>query len=256
MNFDYYNTLLVFMRISAFLTVLPFFSTVNFPHTLRVALSVLTALLIAPLLPPFALGRLSFFALLGVIFQEVSIGLLLGFVARMIFYAVEMAGGLIATEMGLNLAQVMNPLDQQSSQAPGMMLFFLATVVMVTLDLHHWILMGFERTYLVLPVGGAHLNGALFEAVVAQTARIFMVALQISAPMIAVSFVVTMIFAVLSRAVPQMNVFAESFGFRLAAGLIVFGFTLQLTAVHVMNNLRRLPDDLLVIAQMIGGGKL
>ena len=150
----------------------------------------------------------------------------------------------------------MNPLDSQSSQAPGMILFFLATVVMVTLDLHHWILMGFERTYLVLPIGGAHLNGALFEAVVAQTARIFMVALQISAPMIAVSFVVTMIFAVLSRAVPQMNVFAESFGFRLAAGLIVFGFTLQLTAVHVMNNLRRLPDDLLVIAQMIGGGKL
>jgi flagellar biosynthetic protein FliR len=127
---------------------------------------------------------------------------------------------------------------------------------MVTLDLHHWMLMGFERTYLVLPIGGAHLNGALFEAVVAQTARIFMVALQISAPMIAASFVVTMIFAVLSRAVPQMNVFAESFGFRIAAGLIVFGFTLQLTAVHVMNNLRRLPDDLLVIAQMIGGGKL
>jgi flagellar biosynthesis protein FliR len=202
------------------------------------------------------LGKLSFFALVGLIFQEVSIGLLLGFMARMIFYAVEMAGGLIATEMGLNLAQVMNPLDQQSAQAPGMMLFFLSTVVMVTLDLHHWILMGFERTYLVLPIGGAHLNGALFEAVVAQTARIFMVALQISAPMIAVSFVVTMIFAVLSRAVPQMNVFAESFGFRIAAGLIVFGFTLQLTAVHVMNNLRRLPDDLLVIAQMIGGGKL
>lgn len=256
MNFDYYNSLLVFMRISAFLMVLPFFSTVNFPHALRIALSLLTAMLIAPLLPSFALGKLNFFALLGVIFQEISIGLLLGFMARMIFYAVEMAGGLIATEMGLNLASVMNPLDSQSSQAPGLILFFLATVVMVTLDLHHWILMGFERTYLVLPIGGAHLNGALFEAVVGQTARIFMVALQISAPMIAVSFVVTMIFAVLSRAVPQMNVFAESFGFRIAAGLIVFGFTLQLTAVHVMNNLRRLPDDLLVIAQMIGGGKL
>ena len=256
MSFDYYNWMLVFMRISAFLLVLPFFSTVNFPHIMRVALGALTALLIAPLLPPFALGKLQFFALVGLLFQEISIGLLLGFVARMIFYAVELAGNIIATEMGLNLAQVMNPAEGQSTQAPGMILFFLATVVMLTLDLHHWILMGFERTYLVLPIGGAHLNGALFEEIIKQTARIFMIALQISAPMIAVSFVVTMIFAVLSRAVPQMNVFAESFGFRVAAGLIVFSFTLQLTAIHVMNNLRRLPDDLLVVAQMIGGGKL
>ena len=244
------------MRISAFLLVLPFFATVNFPPTLRVALSALTAMLIAPVLPPFALGQLQFFALVGVIFQEISIGLLLGFVARMIFYAVELAGNIIATEMGLNLASVMNPAEGQSTQAPGMILFFLATVVMLTLDLHHWILMGFERTYLVLPMGGAHMNSALFETVIALSAHIFIVALQISAPMIAVSFVVTMIFAVLSRAVPQMNVFAESFSFRIVAGLIVFGFTLQLTAIHVMNNLRRLPDDLLVIAQMIGGGKL
>ncbi|MFO1486956.1 MAG: flagellar biosynthetic protein FliR [Verrucomicrobiota bacterium] len=251
-----YNWMLVFMRLSAFLYVLPFFSTINFPHMMRIALGALAAMLIAPLLPPFPLAQLKFFSLIGVMFQEVSVGLLLGFLARMIFYAVELAGNIISTEMGLNLASVMNPAEGQTVQAPGMMLFFLATIVMLTLDLHHWILMGFERTYLVLPIGGAHLNSALFEAIVAQTARIFMVALQISAPMIAVSFVVTMIFAVLSRAVPQMNVFAESFGFRIAAGLIVFGFTLQLTAIHVMNHLRRLPDDLLVIAQMIGGGRL
>ena len=253
MELNLYNWLLVFLRVGAFLLVLPFFSTVNFPHVMRVALSALMAMLIAPLLPPFALGRLDFFTLLGVVFQEISVGLLLGFAARMIFYAVDLAGNIVATEMGLNLASIMNPMDQQNTQAPGMILFMLASVVMLTLDLHHWILMGFERTYAVLPMGGAHLNGALFEAIVSQTNRIFMIALQISAPMIAVSFVVTMIFAVLSRAVPQMNVFSESFGFRIAAGLVVFGFTLQLTAIHVMNYLRRLPDDLLVLAQMIGG---
>ena len=54
----------------------------------------------------------------------------------------------------------------------------------------------------------------------------------------------------------ELHRITQRFGFRIVAGLIVFGFTLQLTAIHVMNNLRRLPDDLLVIAQMIGGGKL
>ena len=48
---------------------------------------------------------------------------------------------------------------------PGTILFFLAAVVMLTLDLHHWILVGFARTYLVLPIGGPHLNGATLAVV-------------------------------------------------------------------------------------------
>ena len=144
-------------------------------------------------------------------------------------------------------------MNQQTSQVPGTVLFFLAAVVMLTLDLHHWVLVGFERTYLVLPIGGAHLNSALFATVVGDTRNIFVVALQIAAPLLAVSFVVTIVFAVLSRAVPQMNVFILSFSFRILGGLAVFGFTLQLTAQYVLNYLHRLPDDLLNLAQLLGG---
>jgi flagellar biosynthetic protein FliR len=144
-------------------------------------------------------------------------------------------------------------LTQQASQLAGTILMFLATIVMFTLNLHQWMLLGFERSYDVLPIGGAHMNNLLFDNIVAQTSRVFMLALQISAPIIAVSFVVTLVFAVLSRAVPQMNVFTEMFGFRIFAGLIVFGYTLQLTAQYVSNYLNRLPDDMLVVAQTLGG---
>ena len=117
MEMDYYNWLFVFLRVSAFLLVLPFFTMANFPVTLRVALGALAALLLAPLLPPFAAGRLDFFSLLGVMFQEVSVGLLLGFVARLIFFTVEMAGSVIGTEMGLNMAAVLDPVSSQRSSA-------------------------------------------------------------------------------------------------------------------------------------------
>lgn len=253
MELDYYNWLLVFLRVSAFLLVLPFFSAANFPITLRVALSALTALLLAPVLPAYPLGRLPLFSVFGVMLQEVSIGLLLGFVSRMVFYAADLAGNIIAMELGLNMGAIFDPLSQQSSPVPGTILFFLAAVVMLTLDLHHWVLVGFQRTYLVLPVGGPHLNDALFATVLGHTGKIFVVALQIAAPVLAVSFVVTLVFAILSRAVPQMNVFILSFSFRILGGLVVFGFTLQLTAQHVMNYLHRLPDDLLNLAQLLGG---
>jgi flagellar biosynthetic protein FliR len=179
--------------------------------------------------------------------------LLLGFVARMIFFAVDIAGSVVSTEMGLNLASIFDPVTQQSSQIAGTILMLLSTLVMLTLDLHHWLLLGFERTYTVLPIGGAHLQNILFENVVRQTSQVFTVALQISAPVICVSFVITLVFALLSRAVPQMNVFTEMFGFKIVGGLIVFGFTLQLSAQYVANYLNRLPEDLLVVAQMLGG---
>ena len=54
-------------------------------------------------------------------------------------------------------------------------------------------------------------------------------------------------------AVPQVNVFILSFSFRIIGGLAVFGFTLQLTAQHVLNYLRRLPDDLLILARLMAG---
>lgn len=254
MELDFQMWLLVFLRVSAFMLVLPFFSVANFPVTLRVALAALTALLLAPLLPAVTLGRLSLFGLIGIMAQEISIGLLLGFVSRMVFYAVDLAGNIVSMETGLNMAAIFNPLSGQSTQALGTVLFFLAAVVMFTLDLHHWVLAGFQQTYTVLPVGGAHLTGELFETVLKHTGHIFVVALQISAPLIAVSFVITLVFAVLSRAVPQMNVFSESFSFRIVGGLIVFGFTLQLTAQHVLNYLHRLPEDLMRVAQMLAGG--
>ena len=250
---DFYNWLMVFLRAGAFLLVLPFFSATNFPTTLRVALSAFMALLLAPALPAFPLGQLSFLSLFGVMIQEVSIGLLLGYVSRMVFYAADLAGNIISTELGLSTGEILDPMSNAGSKVPGMILFFLAAVVMLTLDLHHWVLIGFQQTYQVLPVGGAHLNGALFATVVGHTSGIFVVALQIAAPIIAVSFVVSVVFGILSRAVPQMNVFILSFSFRLLAGLVVFGFTLQLTAQHVLNYLHRLPDDLLNLARLLGG---
>jgi flagellar biosynthesis protein FliR len=253
MQAEFYNWMLVFLRLGAFLFVLPFFSMVNFPVIMRVALSALGALLIAPLLPPFPLNKMDFLSLFGVMIEEISIGLLLGFFANTIFYAVELAGNFISSEMGLNMAAIFDPMSQQSSQIAGTVLLFLATVIMLSLNLHHGMLLAFEQTYTVLPIGGAHLSTAVFETIVAQTSHIFMIALQISAPVIAVSFVITLVFSVLSRATPEMNVFSEMFGFRIVAGLVVFGFTLQLSAQYVVNYLTRLPQDLLAVSQMLGG---
>jgi len=254
MEFDFYNWMLAFVRVGAFLLALPFFSAVNFPVMLRIALAALAAMLISPQLPAFPMNHVDFFSLVGLMFRELSVGLLFGFIGRIIFFAADIAGMIISSELGLTMGQIFDPSSRQSEQVPGLILSFLAILTMLTLDLHHGLLLGFARTFEVLPVGGGHLSPSLFELVIGRSSQIFLVALQIAAPVMAVSFVITVFFAIMSRAVPQMNVFAESFGIRIAGGLIVFGFTLQITAQYVANHLRRIPDDLLYIGQLLNGG--
>ena len=253
MSFDFYNWFLVFVRTGAFLLVLPFFSAVNIPVMVRIALAALMSLLLAPQLPPFPVEHLDLISLVGLLVRETSIGLLLGFIARMIFFATELAATVIATELGLNMGTLLDPSSQQPEAVTGVIMYLLTTMVMLTLNLHHGILLGFARTFDVLPLGGGHLNASLFEAVISRTSSIFVIGLQMAAPVMAVSFVITVFFAVMSRAVPQMNVFGESFGFRIAGGLIVFGLTLQLSAQYVANHLGRLPEELMSFGHLIGG---
>lgn len=253
MDLDFYNWFLVFIRMGAFLLGLPFFSAANFPVTMRVALAGLAALLLAPQLPPFPINQLDLLGLFALIVRETAIGLLFAFFARMIFYAADIAGIIIANELGLSMGSIMDPASRQPEQVPGLILFFLATITMLSLDLHHGLLLGFARSFDVLPLGGGQLSPSLFEIIVARVGQIFLIALQIAAPIMAVSFCITMFFAVMSRAVPQMNVFAESFGLRIAGGLIVLGFTLQIAAQYIANYLQRLPDDLLGFGQLLNG---
>ena len=98
---DVLNWLLVFLRASALMAVFPVFSAKNIPVQIRVALGALVAFLVAPTVPMRSLAPLDMWALLGLMMTEVGFGLLLGFVSRMLFYALEVAGGIISTEIGL-----------------------------------------------------------------------------------------------------------------------------------------------------------
>jgi flagellar biosynthesis protein FliR len=172
----------------------------------------------------------------------------------MVFFALDMAGGIIATEIGLALPASVNPMSDAQSVAPGLILYYMAAMLWLSLDMHHWMLAGFQKTYSFMPIGGAHLSGYLLTDIVARTSQTFFIALQLSAPLMAVSFIISLVFSVLGRAVPQMNVFAESFTIRILVGLSVFGLTMQLMSQHIINYLRRLPEDMLRVAQLLGGG--
>lgn len=246
------NWSMVFLRASGLLAVFPVFSAPAVPIQLRVALGAMIAFLVSPGLPVSDWAGAGAWSWVARMMGEVGIGLLFGFVCRMLFFALEMAGTLISTEIGLNLPAAFDPVHPGQGTLPGSILNFLATVIWLSLDLHHWMLVGFARSYEVLPVGGAQLTEPLLREVLGWVSRLFVVALQMCAPVLAVSFLISLVFSVLGRAVAQMNVFTESFAVRLFAGLSLFAMAIPLMALQIVNGLHRLPEDFLRVARLLG----
>jgi flagellar biosynthetic protein FliR len=252
LNIDIANWLFVFLRVSAVVMVFPVLSAKNLPARARVALGALTAFLLAPGLPVYSTEGLGFWAIVQVMVMELVNGLTIGFVSRMAFMCLDIAGQIIATEVGLNMASDVNPISGLRTQVPGLLLFYLAAMIFLALDLHHFLLAALARGYDVLPIGAGALNEAVLEDMIGHTSRLFVVAVQIAAPIMAVSFIVMLVFALIGRAVSQISSFFESFAFRILAGLFVFGITMNLMAQHITAYLRRIPDDVLHVTQLLG----
>jgi flagellar biosynthetic protein FliR len=253
MDWNFNLWMLVFVRASAFLSILPIFTMLNVPIQVRLGMAGLLGVLIAPTLPPLAIVPVSIFDWVILYAREAFSGLLIGFVTRMVFFATDFAGHVIANETGLNMANVFDPMNARPTQAPSLVMFLLTCLLMMTLDLHHWLLAGFQYTYTLAPIGSARLGEGLFANILAHTSRVFLVGVQIAGPMIAASFLAMLLLGLLGRLVPQMNIFSESFAVRICCGLLVFAFTLQLSAQHILNGLRRLPEDMLQVAQYLSG---
>ena len=241
-----------FVRFGAYLLLFPLTAAQAIPIVVRLGFAGLGAFLILPLIPPVTLDGPSLYPAIRMFFLEVSTGLVLGLLARFLFYAVEIAGSLIATESGLMLSSNFNPITASFVSSPGVLLHWMGLVLMLTLDLHHWLIIGLQRSYEIIPAGGANFSEVILADILARSAGMFVIALQMTAPILATSFLVTLVFSLLGRAVPQMNVFSESFPVRTIAGLAVFGFTCNLLAQHIVNHLNRIPEDFLRVAEALG----
>ncbi len=251
---DVLNWLLVFLRASALMSVFPVFSGPNFPVQIRIALGALVSFLVAPTVPSLPAAQPDLWALFGLMIGEVGFGLMLGFASRMVFYALDLAGGIISTELGLTLPGGLSPISASPTSEVASLLQSLGAMLFLALNLHHGLIAAFQRSYHFLPPGGGQLRESLLVDIAGRTGHLFVFAIQMAAPLLAVTFILLLVFAVLARAVPQMNVFTESFSIKLLCGLTIFGFTCQLMAQHIANFLNRLPTDVLRVAQLLGGG--
>ncbi|MDA1276086.1 MAG: flagellar biosynthetic protein FliR [Verrucomicrobia bacterium] len=250
----FFTWFLVFARAGAFLLIFPLFSGGNVPARLRISLAGMLAILVIPgLQSTVDISNYQMWQIILLLFKEISTGLYLGLSTRLVFFGVQLAGHFISTEMGLQTSTLITPADSVPVAIPAAVLNMLAIMLFLSLDIHHMLILTFQRTYELLPIGGGVLSNPVFDDLTVRIGKLFLLGVQIAAPLIAVSFLLSVVLMMLGRAVPQMNIFFESFTIRLLSGLIVFGVSIGLASQRIADELRRLPQNLLEAGRLLSG---
>jgi flagellar biosynthetic protein FliR len=214
-------------RAAGFVLLAPPFNTRVVPApvkgALALALSVLLSTQIAPGLPQPTAGWLIVTAI-----TEVIIGAALGFVVQVLFTAVQLAGDLIDVTGGFSLQPAYDPLSMTSNQTIGRLHYLLASTLLFTSGGHLLIVRGFATSYVGMPVGGSVPTDQIAQVLITAFSMMFLAALQIAGPMVAVLLLADVALALLSRAAPALNIFAIGFPVKIMLTLSLLGLTFPL----------------------------
>jgi len=158
--------------------------------------------------------------------REVFIGLLLGFIASLAFVVLQMAGALVGSVMGLNLAATFNPATGMPSSVTDQFYVLLTSLVFLSLNGLHWVLQGVNHSLILAPLGGPGPDLRLTERLIPMTAWLFVAALEIALPVMGTLILAEVAMGLVNRAVPQINVFM--IGLPLRAWLALFTLVVTL----------------------------
>ncbi|MGA2551725.1 MAG: flagellar biosynthetic protein FliR [Burkholderiaceae bacterium] len=224
-------------RIAALVGTAPIFSDSSMPVRIKIALAILVTIVVAPSLgPPPTTAILSFDGGL-LIARQIIIGAAMGIGMRFAFYAVQYAGDLAGTQMGLGFAQLFDPQNNQESAVVGTFLTYLAYLVFLSLNGHLMMIAAITESFNSLPLVSPHGLGTDWQELVLHGSVIFSLGLYLALPVVAASLLANVVMGVMMRAAPQMNLFAIGFPITLLIGLGTLLLALPMTLPMVERTL-------------------
>ena len=213
---------LVLVRMSAFFAISPVFGTRNVPMQAKAGLAFFITLVLTPMVAVTPEGTLysgySLSELVLIIVKEFMVGAALGLIAVFIMAAVQVGGMFIDMQLGFAMANVFDPMTGTSSPLTGQFKYSLAVLLFLGMDGHHGLLTGLLQSYTFVPVGGFTVSGNLTTAFLETFGLMFLIGMKIAVPIVTALFLTDVGFAILSRAVPQMNVFVLGMAVKVIVG--------------------------------------
>ncbi|MDQ7989445.1 MAG: flagellar biosynthetic protein FliR [Candidatus Dactylopiibacterium sp.] len=226
-------------RILGMVGTAPIFNNRAVPMRVRLVVGLVLVMAIAPVLPPAAPVIPGSWQGIAIFVQQIIIGLAIGLSIRIVMSAVDIAGEIIGLQMGLSFATFFDPDTSGQTAVLAEILSLLATLVFLALNGHLLLIDVLVRSFELAPIGATSLTGKPWLVLLQLATLAFSSGLLIALPLVAALLITNIALAVLTRAAPQLNIFAVGFPVTSTIGFLLLILSLDTftpTFQHILEN--------------------
>lgn len=232
-----------FLRIGAFVMVMPLVGSSFVPATARLLLGLALTIVVIPVLPAYAAPDVLTLAGLILVAQELIVGVAMGFAVQLLFDAITLGGQVIAMSMGLGFAVLVDNARGVNIPVLGQFFLILGMLIFLSVDGHLALIQMIAQSFDLLPISGGGLTLPGLSMLLVWSAQVFVLALKIALPALVALIVVNLSFGVMSRAAPTLNLFAVGFPIAMLLGFVI----IYLNIGSLQENLTQFLGDVLVL---------
>jgi flagellar biosynthetic protein FliR len=191
------------VRLAGLMTFAPFFGSEALNLRVKAAFVLLLTALLYGVCPVPDLP-LNVYSAIRVVLGEAVIGLLMGLSVQIVLEGVQVAGQLAGAQLGFSLAAIIDP--QTNIETPVLTIFFqmIALLIFLQLDVHHWILRAVIKSFTYFPVGAGTLTYAAASGLLRAAGGMWLIGVQIAAPILLATMAIDVTVGFLSKASPQL----------------------------------------------------
>ena len=210
-----------FVRITAFMTATPLWGHSSIPTPAKASLAAVIAIVIAPVLPPMPAVPLMSWAGLGIIIEQMLIGIAIGLVMHVVFAVVQAAGEFIGLQMGLAFASFFDMSSGTNIMVLSRILYMVTLLMFLAFNGHLMVLETLVMSFQTLPIGVGSLNPNAFELLARYAGTIFASGMLLALPLVASLLIISLSLGILNRSAPQLTVFNIGFPTSLTVGIVL-----------------------------------
>lgn len=236
------------VRVLGVISTAPIFSNNAIPKRVKLGVGIMLTLIIMPTLPPIPPFEIYSLQGLRILIQQLVIGLAIGFSMRLVFSAIDLAGQLIGMSMGLGFATFFDHQSQGQSAAVNQFLMLLAMLIFLSLDGHLMIVTAIANSFISMPISLDY--GGINPMKIAMWGEtIFRVGLLLALPAVTALLITNMALGILTRAAPQLNLFAIGFPITLTVGFVVLALSLPGMLKPIENFIEQAVNNMYQVAE-------
>jgi flagellar biosynthesis protein FliR len=235
---------LVLARVSPLFVLAPLFSSQLMPVRVRGIVAVALAIGLVPVVARERIP-LGTFELAGLAGKELLIGLAFAFALGALFAALSVAGTFLDTSIGFSFGSIVDPITGSSAAVLSQLYALIGVLIFIAIGGDAWVIQGLARTYELVPLESFPALGSMTSGALTAFVGIFAAAIQVAGPVLLALILTDAAFGMVSRVVPQLNVFAVGFAAKIVVGLLVLGVTLPFLAGWLSDELEASVTDAL-----------